>query len=83
MNLEWKDLIILVLILTNIVAMFGLYRSVPREFVMLILGFLEQKAKETPDTTDDKFVAEGRKFIERLMPEQAPAPATGGTPAAG
>lgn len=82
MELEWKDIIILVQFVVIVIAMFGLYKSVPRDFVMIIMSFLESKAAATPDKTDDTVVAEVKKFIDQLMPAaKAPVPPAGDSPA--
>lgn len=82
MNLDFKDIIILVQFLVIIAGLFGLYKSVPPEFVRIVLGFLEAKAAETPDKTDDAVVAEAKKLLEQLM--NKPVTASGsGTPGTG
>lgn len=72
MQLDAKDIIIAILLIVNIFSLFGLYKSVPAEFVRIMLSFLEQKAAQTPDTMDDKFVAEAKRIIEGLLAAQKP-----------
>lgn len=83
MQLDAKDIIILVQFIVIVVGLFGLYRSVPPEFVRVILGFLESKAAETPDKSDDAIVAEARKMIEKLLPAGPVTNNVTVTPAAG
>lgn len=67
MNLDFKEIIILGQFVVIIFLLFGVYKSVPPEFVRIVMGYLERKATETPDPKDDEFVAEINRIVEALL----------------
>lgn len=67
MNLDFKEIIILGQFVVIIFLLFGVYKSVPPEFVRIVMGYLERKAAETLDPTDDRFVAEVDRIVEALL----------------
>lgn len=67
MNLDFKEIIILGQFVVIIFLLFGVYKSVPPEFVRIVMGYLERKATETPDPKDDEVVAEVNRIVEALL----------------
>lgn len=80
MAVDFKDIIIVVQALIIVVGIFGLYRSIPPEFVRFLLSVLEKKAEETTQPEDNIAVAEVKRLFEKYLAEPpTPTPVVNNT----
>jgi len=78
MQLDAKDVIILVQFLVIIVAMVANYRSISPEFARMVLAFAKERAAQTPSKIDDEAVKQAEQFVDKMYPSKEPTPAAAG-----